>query len=148
MFNVVKNYRDRLEEGITEYMKTTINERSATAVCAMLKCLNMVDEFLDDCYEEPFTIYEHDSWMHKLQNEDGTDGAHWSVTETNAIPHAYSDVCWNATMNMMYSDYCGVARSHNVDNVDFYADMSRAFLDDKDAGDNKLAKYYRSIVAK
>ena len=50
------------------------------------------------------------------------------------------------TMNMMYSDYCGVARKYGIDNPEFYAHMSKAFLNDKDAGPGKLAKYFEIVV--
>ncbi len=50
-------------------------------------------------------------------------------------------------MNMMYSDYCKVFRKFGVgDKVDFYACMAKAFLDDKDAHTDKLARYYEYVV--
>lgn len=50
-------------------------------------------------------------------------------------------------LNLMYSDYSKVAKKHNVGgSIDFYVDMAKAFLDDKDAGPDKLAKYYRFVV--
>ena len=51
-------------------------------------------------------------------------------------------------MNMMYSDYCAVARKYGVDNADFYADMAKAFLFDPDGGApaKKVEAYYRYIV--
>ena len=33
-----------------------------------------------------------------------------------------------------------------LDTIDFYVDMAKAFLDDKDAGPDKLAKYYQYVV--
>ena len=49
-------------------------------------------------------------------------------------------------MNMMYSDYCMVARSYSADNQNFYADMAAAFLRDKDAVPGKIVEYLDSIV--
>ena len=40
-------------------------------------------------------------------------------------------------MNMMYSDYCQVAKRQSVDTPGFYADMAKAFLEDADAADGK-----------
>ena len=52
-----------------------------------------------------------------------------------------------AALNMIYSDYVKVAKKFNVgSNIDFYVDMAKAFLDDKDAGPDKLAKYYQYVV--
>ena len=52
-----------------------------------------------------------------------------------------------AVLNMIYSDYVKVAKKFNVgSNIDFYVDMAKAFLDDKDAGPDKLTKYYQYVV--
>lgn len=50
------------------------------------------------------------------------------------------------TMNMIYSDYVKVAKKLGMNNVDFYACMAKAFLDDKDAQPDKLARYYEYVV--
>ena len=51
-------------------------------------------------------------------------------------------------MNMMYSDYYGVAAKYGLDRPEFYADLAKAFLDDKDAGgpEQKIAAYYHGIA--
>lgn len=52
-----------------------------------------------------------------------------------------------AALNMIYSDYVKVAKKHGVgDKIDFYADMAKSFLCDKDAPEDKLARYYEYIV--
>lgn len=51
-----------------------------------------------------------------------------------------------ATMNMMYSDYCKVAEKFGINGIDFYAEMAKAFLLDKDAGPHKLENYYWHVV--
>ena len=52
-----------------------------------------------------------------------------------------------AALNLIYSDYVKVAKKFNVgSNIDFYVDMAKAFLDDKDAGPDKLAKYFQYVV--
>lgn len=90
------------------------------------------------------------SWMEHLQNEDGTTGAHWTMEQTSQVAAqrglTYDPVEWWAAMNMVYSDYCGVAKKANANNLDFYVWMACAFLGDKDAGEGKLAKYYQCIV--
>ena len=57
---------------------------------------------------------------------------------------------WYATMNMVYSDYYGVAREYGLDCPDFYAKLAQAFLMDKDAGgpQRKIAAYYRCVARK
>ena len=49
-------------------------------------------------------------------------------------------------MNMVYSDYSKVAKKLNVNNADFYACMAEAFLEDKDAQEDKLERYYQFVV--
>lgn len=51
-----------------------------------------------------------------------------------------------AAINVMYSDYCKVAKKMNVNTVDFFASMAEAFLTDQDAVKDKLAAYYAHIV--
>ena len=58
-----------------------------------------------------------------------------------------SDWCWECAMNMMYSDYYGVAVAHGTNTPEFYADLAEAFLKDRDSkSKNKLAAYYNCIV--
>lgn len=90
-------------------------------------------------------------WTSKMENEDGTKGPHWSmeqikkVIEQRNMPGDPVEI-WVA-MNMMYSDYCKVAKKLGVNTMDFYAEMARAFLEDKDAGvPDKLTSYYEYIV--
>lgn len=89
-------------------------------------------------------------WCKEMENEDGTRGAHWSMEQTKQIMEQHKIKCdpveFYVAMNMMYSDYCGVAKAHGVSTADFYADMAKAFLDDKDAHKDKLSRYYDSIV--
>ena len=90
-----------------------------------------------------------------MVNEDGTTGPHWGVDQTAAVAESMgmtwekvSRPCWWITMNMMYSDYSGVAEKYGVSIAEFYADMARAFLMDKDGpgAKKKLAAYYHGIV--
>lgn len=53
-----------------------------------------------------------------------------------------------AVMNMMYSDYCQVAKRQSVDTPGFYADMAKAFLEDADAADGKAYLYWDCIADK
>lgn len=89
-------------------------------------------------------------WMENLQNEDGTKGPHWTKEQTTQVMKQKNINCdpvefWVA-MNAMYSDYFTVAKKSNVNNVDFYVNMAKAFLDDKDAAPGKLSAYYEYVV--
>lgn len=58
----------------------------------------------------------------------------------------FEPVEFYAALNIMYSDYCKVAKKMNVNTVDFFASMAEAFLDDRDAVKDKLAAYYANVV--
>jgi hypothetical protein len=89
-------------------------------------------------------------WVEGMHNEDGSTGAHWTMEQVKPIMQqkgvdAEPEEFW-AVMNALYSDYCKVAKKHNVSTVDFYADMAKAWLEDKDAVEDKAAAYYEYVV--
>lgn len=90
-------------------------------------------------------------WTSKMENEDGTKGPHWNMEQIKKVMEQRNmtgdPVEFWVAMNMMYSDYCKVAKKLGVNSVDFYAEMAKAFLDDKDTGvPDKLMAYYEYIV--
>ena len=104
-----------------------------------------------------FTRADAEAWCAKMVNEDGTVGPHWTGDQTTAVAESVGVIfdqlspwCWWAAMCMMYSDYCGVANRYGVGTAEFYADMAKAFLFDRDAGGPraKMAAYYHGIAEK
>lgn len=98
----------------------------------------------------PMDRQRAEQWASGMQNADGSTGPHWSLEQTEQVRTQQNIDCdpvkfWVA-MNMMYSDYCKVAEKLGVNNAVFYASMAKAFLDDKDAQPEKLARYYEYIV--
>ena len=97
-------------------------------------------------------VDEHtaDNWVRRMQNADGSTGPKFKIDQTEQLRHMYGMDCdkWEfmVAMNMMYSDYCEVARHLGVDRVDFYAMMAKAFLCDEDAAEHKLQKYMEKVV--
>lgn len=93
-----------------------------------------------------------EQWVDSMEDEDGGKGGKWS----------YEDVCeyakeigitddemivdFYAMINALYTDYCTVAEKYGVNNVDFYTDMAIAFINDPDAQDGKVKKYYDCIA--
>ena len=79
-----------------------------------------------------------------------TTGPHWTIDQTNKVMEQRGvnedPVKFWAAMNMIYSDFVNVAKKLGISNVDFYTEMTRAFLDDKDISGDKLAKYYEYVV--
>lgn len=100
----------------------------------------------------PFTQETAQAWMGRLKNDDGTTGPHWPMEHTEQARKQRNIDCdplaFYVTMNMIYSDYCKAAEKAGANSMDFYAYMSKAFLDDKDAQPDKLERYYQYIVKK
>ena len=98
----------------------------------------------------PFSRAMAEEWTREMKNEDGTTGPHWTMEQTNQIMTQRGINCdpaeFYAAMNMVYSDYSKVAKKLNVSNIDFYAEIAKAFLDDQDAAPDKLARYYEFVV--
>lgn len=98
-----------------------------------------------------------EEWVEGLENEDPAKpkGGKWTVEQVKPIAQKYGIPTegdrfyefW-AVMNALYSDYYAVAKKHNMLNPDFFADMTMAFINDKDAVKNKSAIYYECIAEK
>lgn len=99
-----------------------------------------------------FDEHKAKEWVEDMKNSDGSKGEHFKKEQAEQMRKAHCPDCdecefW-AAMNMMYSDYCEVAKKLNVDRPDFYAHMAKAFLKDEDAGPDKMAKYMKYIAKK
>lgn len=95
------------------------------------------------------TVDQAKKWVSRMKNADGTTGPHWSYEIASQLMAARGIDCntvdfW-ATLCMMYSDYCKVARAYSADNPNFYADLAAAFLHDEDAAAGKLVRYWECI---
>lgn len=103
-------------------------------------------------HPEHLSKADAESWVSRMKNSDGTVGAHWTLEQTQDVAKQRNITCdpndfW-AVMNMMYSDYCQVAKRQSVDTPGFYADMAKAFLEDADATDGKAYLYWDCIADK
>ena len=94
-------------------------------------------------------------WVEGMESLDPAKphGGKWTVEQIKPIAQKYGvptegEKFWDffAVMNALYSDYYGVAKKYNVLNPEFFADMSMAFINDKDAVENKALMYYECIV--
>lgn len=146
----INAYLEKLEDSISEYMSAPITQRSAEIVDSMVGCWERV-KALSDALNGSYDFTEEDArkWNEMMQNVDGTVGGHWTVEETDPLkPADVSNMCWNVTMNMMYSDYSDVANKYGGGAVRFYADLAKAFLYDPDGGEakDKLGAYYHAVM--
>ena len=98
-----------------------------------------------------------EDWVNSMEGSDPAKqhGGKWTMEQIKPIAQKYGVPTegekfyefW-AIMNAMYSDYYPVAKKYNVLSPDFFADLSMAFINDKDAVENKVAMYYECIVEK
>lgn len=96
-------------------------------------------------------------WVNSMENEDKAHprGGKWKpemlkpLAQKHGIP-TEGPKFWEfyAMVNAMYSDYSEVAKKFNIVSPDYYVCMAKAFMDDKDAEDDKVARYYEYIVKK
>lgn len=94
-----------------------------------------------------------DEWMRGLKNEDDSTGPHWNFEQAKQVMAQKGvkaePLEFYAVLNAMYADYCKVFKKYGVgDRMDFYVDMARAFIEDKDAVDGKVAAYFENVVKK
>lgn len=100
----------------------------------------------------PMTKERAEEWMRSLKNEDGSTGPHWTLEQVKALlqQRGIANVdpirVWVA-MNADYSDRVAVNRKYGMDKPDYYLDSAiAAWINDKDAVENKEAAYYAYIV--
>lgn len=156
MKDKLMEYKEKLERGISEYMDAPVSQRSAEAVAEMVECWERICMMAKHmCHHQEFTPEDAAAWNAHMVNDDGSIGGHWAMEQTKdaaeriGIPSDhFTPYCWWTAMNMMYSDYCMVAEKYGVSTVEFYADMAKAFLCDKDGGAprEKMAAYYHAIA--
>ena len=158
--NQIRENVTELRETIRKYGEMPVNPERANflANCwAAYKALCMIcggeeaDMADNDGDEMPLTKEQAMCWVAAMENADGTHGGHWTMEQTEQVRKQKSLTCdpvtFYAAMNMMYSDYCKVAEKFNAAGPEFFACMAKAFLEDKDAMPNKLARYYHGIAA-
>lgn len=112
---------------------------------------SMKPGFADSDGNAKLTREMAEEWMMNIRNEDGTKGAHWSFDQAKQVMAQKGvkadPIEFYAVLNTMYADYCKVFKKYGVgDKLDFYVDMAKAFIEDKDAEQGKVANYFYNIV--
>lgn len=96
-------------------------------------------------------------WVRSMRNEDKAHpvGGKWTPDMLKPLAQKYGIPTdgprfWEfyAMTNAMYSDYGEVARKFGITSPEFYVCMAKAWMEDKDAEQDKTALYYEYIVKK
>ena len=154
----MKQYIEELKEQLHAVMERPVTLGHAEEVTVYADAICALHKLSDDHFREStkmmeFTEADAKAWTARMKNTDDTTGPHWPMAQTTAIMvskgYHYDPAVWFAAMNMIYSDYFGVAEKHKVDYADFYVDMTVAFLDDKDAKgpEEKTIAYYCYVAS-
>lgn len=104
-------------------------------------------------------LSKHDMhrWKHMLVNADGTEGAHYEMHQIIPVAEKlkikfdeFDEKEFCMAVNMMYSDYCTVAKKYIAPDkeLSFFAELAKHFLEDEDGPEapEKLALYFHCIV--
>lgn len=102
--------------------------------------------------DEKLDMKTSEEWVRQMKNSDGTVGPHWNTEQIRMLCEQKPELKGRdlaevyAVMNMLYSDYGEVIKKHGAGNIDFYVAMTKAWLDDEDAGPGKTRMYYECIA--
>lgn len=119
---------------------------------APLTCENL-DKFVLMCkamkhlsgmhYE--FTEEDARAWAKKMNPP-----ARWTMDQTTIVlrqkGYDHKPCEFYAVMNSLFSDYGKTVAKHGLDKPDFWAEMAHDWLDDLDAEEGKVGRYFRDIV--
>lgn len=100
---------------------------------------------------KPFDQQMAQEWTRSMRREDGGTGPKWTMEQARSLmtqigAQGIQPAEFWAVLNAMYSDYCKVLKKFGMDRTEIYAELARAWLDDKDAVSDKAAAYYRHVV--
>lgn len=99
-------------------------------------------------WPEQTKITEHDAreWTENMENVDNSTGPHFDLQKAERLRMTNCPQCekwpFYVAVNMMYSDYCRVARDFEVDEDEFYACMAKAYLEDPDGDEGRLRRNF------
>lgn len=105
---------------------------------------------------EKLTREKAEKWVKSMYGDDPkARGEMWSyqdakkLAEERGLPTEGQEmVDFYVVLNMVYTDYCKVAKEHGVDTEDYYADLAEAWLYDRDAKPptEKLMAYHKYVI--
>ena len=158
-----ENAKDWLTMKIVECLSVPMDDETSKKLANYNSAYNAICQWEEDSLsssstkkmefipESTFSTETAKTWTKNMENADGTQGPHWSLEQTKQMM-AQRKLSFNPSefwvaLNLVYSDFSQVAKKHGMGgSLEFYIDMAKAFLDDKDAQPDKLMHYYESIV--
>lgn len=152
MTEKIKAYKAKLCGALEACMAEPVSSRSVSSCTMLMDALCKADKIKMESEASTFTEDDARRWTEHMENDDGSMGAHWTLEQTTAVANSIGvhvdPWIWFAALNMEYSDNFEVAQRYGLDRPEYYADLAKAFLFDKDGGgpEAKIAGYYHGIV--
>ena len=152
MTEKIKAYKAKLCGALEACMAEPVCSRSVGSCTMLMDALCKADKIKMESEASTFTEDDARRWTEHMENDDGSMGAHWTLEQTTAVANSIGvhvdPWIWFAALNMEYSDNFDVAQKYGLDRPEYYADLAKAFLFDKDGGgpEAKIAGYYHGIV--
>ena len=152
MTEKIKAYKAKLCGALEACMAEPVCSRSVGSCTMLMDALCKADKIKMESEASTFTEDDARRWTEHMENDDGSMGAHWTLEQTTAVANSIGvhvdPWIWFAALNMEYSDNFDVAQKYGLDRPEYYADLAKAFLFDKDGGgpETKIAGYYHGIV--
>lgn len=105
---------------------------------------------------EKLTREKAEKWVRSMYSDDPkSHGEMWTyddaktLAEERGLPTEGQEMIdFYVALNMVYNDYCKVAKEHGVDTEDYFADLAQAWLYDRDGKPptEKLMAYKKYVV--
>lgn len=115
-------------------------------------CANVYEAINGPHFDEEHAYYA----VEGMENEDGSKGPHWTVEETTSVANQmginlksekHNKWDWFVAMNMIYSDYYkAVVAITGGTSTKHFAELTKAWLCDKDISEGKMWHYYVYIM--
>lgn len=115
-------------------------------------CANVYEAINGPHFDEEHARYA----VEGMENEDGSKGPHWTVEETTSVANQmginlksekHNKWDWYVAMNMIYSDfYKAVVAMTGSNNTKHFAELTKAWICDKDISEGKMWHYYVYIM--
>lgn len=93
-------------------------------------------------------------WVESMEDKSGVKGGAYTWHQAQqygrnmGITGEERLVEFYAAMNAMQSDFWPAAKKYGVDRPEFYAALAKCFIEDPDAVEDKVARYYECIARK
>lgn len=133
---------------VEQIVKKNRVEEMAEALCSIASKMsgNLKEELMHEMECLAYTMTAEEA--KQIVQHMAPYGEHWTMDKVKAYLHGRGIeepdcLHYYVVMNMMYNDYFQTASAFGLkDNVDFFYDLAKNFLEDVDGVDFKTEKYF------